>query len=95
MVFQESSKSVKVRLKGISSSCKGVSMVEVHRCVKEIPKVFQGSSRRGGAVGAKNQKVHKSKCGLFDKSGSLDFKVRPKCNCRLKMFHLNKKIQVF
>ena len=51
MMFQESSKGVKVRLKGISSSCKGVSMVfkrsltgvsvKSQRCFKEVSKKFQ------------------------------------------------------
>ena len=50
-MFQESSKGVKVRLKGISSSCKGVSIVfkssltglsgKSQRCFKEVSKKFQ------------------------------------------------------
>ena len=51
-MFQESSKGVKVKLKGISSSCKEASMVfkrsaKFQRCFKEVSKKFQGSFQNG------------------------------------------------
>ena len=56
-MFQESSKGVKVRLKGISSSCKEVSMVfkisatgvsgKFQRCFKEVSMKFRRSFKSG------------------------------------------------
>ena len=41
--------------------------------------------QKGGGVSAGDQKVHNSKCGLFNKRGGRpNFRFFPKCKCRLQ-----------
>ena len=43
--------------------------------LKNVPK--SGKIPRGGGVSTRNQKVHNSKCGLFDKRGEAKFSFFP------------------
>ena len=52
--------------------------------LKNVPKCGKHLKGEGEGVSPKNQKVHNSKCGLFNKRGGRpDFQVFPKCKFRL------------